>query len=764
MQNIVCAIAVVTAVALVTPGNAGAQPNNLNPTDSLCLKLRNVSDENAQGDCQSEDSGCVGGPTLRCTDDDLDPLNGGICIDRDCFDVNDIVTVDVALGPTATIACGAQVFLGWDTDSLDYVDHVIEPESELGWDLHFVNFVNTNAGTLDLALGVPIVQGCNEASGTTDGGTILRLTLAVTAHCNTLDVRFRDFNFPTTVSGALGNLPIVGCNGDVDPSGFDVTLKSPPEWSCPQSSSGDADCGLVTREVLFPPISVDDPCEQTTTPAADLCTVTYFQNCTGDPDCEGLGTCVDGLCTMPTIPKGVELSALLDGGGDFLPGRTEFRCAYTNACGLSQTCAADIDNSGVFIPDNCPQILHVDQNIGAGDPDGVSWCTAFDGIQEALAAAAKTKGWVNEIRVARGTYRPALPDGDRQISFALIDGLSLVGSYAGCDASNPDDRNTVFYQTTLSGDLNGDDELEGVRINDNSFHIVTVDDTTQSSVIDGFTIAAATADDDKSPHDTGGGIYVTGGSVTVMRCVLRNNLARFGGAIGNVSGNTVVINSRFAFNLAIGTGGAINSVDSDLTLVNCTFGLNTANTAGGAIHGDATSTQTARNSIIWTNGATPISGDATVTHSIIQGGWPGQGNIDADPLFFNPASGVFQLSATSPALDAGDNTQVPDGVTLDIIGTPRFVNDPFSLETGNPGLQGAAVVDMGAFELLLGDSLQDGDVDSEDYQTFFDCSGIGPLPEECIAHDFDGDVDIDLLDMIGFQIAFTGESSGGPPG
>ncbi len=38
----------------------------------------------------------------------------------------------------------------------------------------------------------------------------------------------------------------------------------------------------------------------------------------------------------------------------------------------------------------------------------------------------------------------------------------------------------------------------------------------------------------------------------------------------------------------------------------------------------------------------------------IQGGWPGEGNIDADPLFTDIINGDFHLLAGSPCIDAGD--------------------------------------------------------------------------------------------------------------
>ena len=61
------------------------------------------------------------------------------------------------------------------------------------------------------------------------------------------------------------------------------------------------------------------------------------------------------------------------------------------------------------------------------------------------------------------------------------------------------------------------------------------------------------------------------------------------------------------------------------------------------------------NSIIWGNNPTQIQGfgTPTITYSDIQGGWNGEGNIDADPLFFNPDSSEFTLAENSPCIGTG---------------------------------------------------------------------------------------------------------------
>ncbi|MFA7485892.1 MAG: PQQ-binding-like beta-propeller repeat protein, partial [Phycisphaerae bacterium] len=61
--------------------------------------------------------------------------------------------------------------------------------------------------------------------------------------------------------------------------------------------------------------------------------------------------------------------------------------------------------------------------------------------------------------------------------------------------------------------------------------------------------------------------------------------------------------------------------------------------------------------------------------------------------------GDYRLQAGSPCIDAGDNTAVPIGITTDIDGLSRFVDDPDTPDTGNRDAgDSRAYVDIGAYE------------------------------------------------------------------
>jgi len=69
------------------------------------------------------------------------------------------------------------------------------------------------------------------------------------------------------------------------------------------------------------------------------------------------------------------------------------------------------------------------------------------------------------------------------------------------------------------------------------------------------------------------------------------------------------------------------------------------------------------NCIVWGNGIPLEVRDGsviTVTYSGIEGGWPGEGNINADPLFRAPQSGNYRLGEDSPYVDTGSPVGAPD--------------------------------------------------------------------------------------------------------
>jgi len=241
---------------------------------------------------------------------------------------------------------------------------------------------------------------------------------------------------------------------------------------------------------------------------------------------------------------------------------------------------------------------------------------------------------------------------------------------------------------------------------------------------------------------SGGAVYLDGcGTCRDSYHVLKdsrfiNNYAGLeGGALSSVS-NTVasLINCVIAGNKAAGYGGGVfHSTYSPYTtsLANCTLTGNWARYGGGAVHDYQqyyyTSNSTLVNCVVWDNKYTEIGSSTSIAqYSDVKGGWPGTGNIDADPLFVQPGywadvddlsvvvepddedavwvDGDYHLQAGSPCIDSGDPAYValPSGESIPVV---YYFENPldYVARTSETDLDGelrvvGGEVDMGAYE------------------------------------------------------------------
>jgi len=138
------------------------------------------------------------------------------------------------------------------------------------------------------------------------------------------------------------------------------------------------------------------------------------------------------------------------------------------------------------------------------------------------------------------------------------------------------------------------------------FSFTTQED--RSSVVRGFTIQNGSA-------ANGAGIFISGASPSIEYNIIR-------------------------WNNAFENGGAICCKNSIASIMNNTVTENTA-INGGGIHNEWY--PQVLNTILWNNTPNEVFSTTTIPiiYSDIQGGWPGKGNIDADPLFVNPLNGDY---------------------------------------------------------------------------------------------------------------------------
>lgn len=151
----------------------------------------------------------------------------------------------------------------------------------------------------------------------------------------------------------------------------------------------------------------------------------------------------------------------------------------------------------------------------------------------------------------------------------------------------------------------------------------------------------------------GAGIVGWGGSLRLDHCIIRENSGRDGGAMFLGHANDFTIENCIFLDNHAAYGGVVFCPEDEPVFINCTFFGNRADEAGSIIFTENTCPVIV-NSILWDNGDNPISGALSVLNfSNVEGGWDGEGNIDANPLFIDPDGHDFRLQADSPCIDAG---------------------------------------------------------------------------------------------------------------
>jgi hypothetical protein len=228
----------------------------------------------------------------------------------------------------------------------------------------------------------------------------------------------------------------------------------------------------------------------------------------------------------------------------------------------------------------------------------------------------------------------------------------------------------------------------------------------------------------------GGGLCVDTSEPHLTNVALSGNATYgggSGGAIYNQGGLPTLINVLINGNFANAYGGGLYNLDGAPTLIQVTIAGNAAGWGqGSGVFSDGTGVPVVRNAILWSNvGGAPMTYTAAaldVQYTVIEGGYPGTGNLDVDPVFVrNPDpgdgnwntlwdndNGDLRLLSTSPAIDAGDNGALPvdaadldgDGDTMEPL--PYDLIDGYRcLETGWIADAGAGMpplVDRGAYE------------------------------------------------------------------
>ena len=383
---------------------------------------------------------------------------------------------------------------------------------------------------------------------------------------------------------------------------------------------------------------------------------------------------------------------------------------YPGTDGTLQLWVAD----GVYYPDEGQEQADNDRDASFQLADGVELYGGFAGDESSL----NERDWKAQLTILSGDI-----DGNDTTTGGIItdaDDISGDNSYSVVTGSSTNNSARLNGFTITGGKSNSGSsrrrQLGGGFYNSNGSPTVANIMFTGNTAVIG----------------AGMGNYNNSDPILTDVVFYKNSAQNHGGGMFNhtISSPTLA-NVIFSENEAGIRAGAIQNRDSSSpTLVNVTIAgnISDAGGAGGIRNGDE-SEATYHNVIIWRNFTggdpdIPISSmntvfpeGITISNSLIanSGGsssWntdmgnDGGGNLDTDPLFvdvddpdgpdniFGTDDDGLRLMADSPAIDMGNNSALPSGITTDLAGNPRIFD--------------SGTVDMGAYEFQ---SETEGDLD-----------------------------------------------------
>jgi len=271
---------------------------------------------------------------------------------------------------------------------------------------------------------------------------------------------------------------------------------------------------------------------------------------------------------------------------------------------------------------------------------------------------------------------------------------------------------------------------------------------------------------DNFANSFGGGMYNLHSNPKLTNCTFINNGANGGGAMFNTAQSNVKVNNcTFAANSAQNSGGAIwNVMDSNTILTNCILYGNSAGSKGGGLYNVSDGGLTLSNCILWNNINGQIEGTADVSYSVVQGGWPGLGNINADPFFADAENGDYHLKSQVGRWDAGSQSWVKDNITSPCIdagnpGCPIGYEPEPSGSRRNMGAYGGTTQASKSPEnwRSLADLTNDWIVDVNDLKAFV---GFWLKKGQCIPSDLNRDQSVDFKDSTIFSTEWTEKRPG----
>ncbi len=381
---------------------------------------------------------------------------------------------------------------------------------------------------------------------------------------------------------------------------------------------------------------------------------------------------------------------------------------------------------------------------------GLDWATPCD-LEYALASRV-SEG--DEIWTKAGTYTPSGAD-EASRSFHLTSGVGLYGGFAGNETERSQrdwesnltllqgihilyhhipviqsvqtSETTVLDGFTVTGDMGMDVDEGYLTLRNMTFRDNTDGNSGPAGIMNirgtitiensqfinnhGYMGAAISSQSgfmsikdtlfqgNMSSEGYGGAIYnVHSNHIEIENSSFIENSAESGGVIFNDESTVTFTNSLFYGNSASDFGGAIaNDYGSTTNIINCTFHQNTAAQPGASIH-SYSSLLNIRNSILWESQPSPIYDDGgystiEVSRSIINGGYPGTGNLDADPILGT----IGNYGGVTPTLPIAEDSPARDAVPVEYCTGPD--GQPLQYDQRGDLRPQDAGCDMGSFEI-----------------------------------------------------------------
>jgi len=287
--------------------------------------------------------------------------------------------------------------------------------------------------------------------------------------------------------------------------------------------------------------------------------------------------------------------------------------------------------------------------------------------------------------------------------FTITGGKLYGGTVAGggiyCSNASPMIENCIITDNWAYGMTDQSAKGGGIYAESNSSPTILNCIISENGVVGGDGASDSMGYSHSGRPGYGGGICCdTDSSVTIVNCLVANNEV-----VAGDGGSSMVWGSSggdaYGGGIYLGTNGHLIAQNCTITGNVVTPGVKgdsghanpgwdgTAYGAGVCCEED--SNASIENCIIWgDSGTDEVSGNPAVTYSDVAGAYPGDGNIDADPLFVAGPSVDYYLSqiaagqtSDSPCVDAGSDA------------AEKFNMDMFGTRTD--GVRDESMVDMG---------------------------------------------------------------------